>query len=198
VEITPHLLLPAELQTLLFVVNKVKINRWGALLMRLVKSCVTLKSALLPPLSWPLYLSPRTSHHYLVLSYLCGHVAAILMALMAVHGNCLLGSSIEICATSGTSTTSSVAPICTAQSEPNPIASMYPQSVTGTINETIVVLPISYKLARSLVPSEYKILSGYKSLIPELDDDLYPVRRISLRYSKRNQGTQTLIYSYSS
>lgn len=81
----------------------------------------------------------------------------------------LWGTSMEVC------TTSSVTPVCTAQSEPNPIASMYPQSITGTINETIVVLPITYELARSLVPSTYKILSGYKHLIPGLDDDLYPV-----------------------
>lgn len=77
-----------------------------------------------------------------------------------------------------TSTTSTALPACTADSAPNPIATLYPNSVTGTINETIVVLPIRYELARKIIPSQYKILSGYKSLLPKLDDDYYPVRQL--------------------
>ena len=61
-------------------------------------------------------------------------------------------------------------------SAPNPIADDYPTSVTGTSNGTITVVPISYSLARSIIPAEYGILTAaYKSLLPGFPADSYPV-----------------------
>jgi hypothetical protein len=42
----------------------------------------------------------------------------------------------------------------------DPIASEYPSKVTGTINGTTAVIPIAYALARSLIPSQYAILTA--------------------------------------
>jgi hypothetical protein len=65
---------------------------------------------------------------------------------------------------------------CVPQSSPNPIAATYPHNVTGTINETLAVLPISYELARSIIPAKYNILQGYKQFLPAFPADSYPVR----------------------
>src|SRR5277367_4909737 len=68
-------------------------------------------------------------------------------------------------------------PSSSSESEPNPIASLYPNSVTGTINGTIAVVPIPFELARSIVPPQYGILKGaYESLLPQFPPDIYPVR----------------------
>lgn len=74
-------------------------------------------------------------------------------------------------------TTSTAAPLCTSQSQPNPIAVEYPTLTTGTVNGTIAILPISYALARSIVPAQYGILvDGYQKWLPHLPKDMYPVR----------------------
>ena len=63
-----------------------------------------------------------------------------------------------------------------SQSSPNPIASQYPNSVTGTINGTVAVVPISYELARSIIPPQYGILKkAYESSLPGFPADSYPV-----------------------
>ncbi len=63
-----------------------------------------------------------------------------------------------------------------SDSSPNPIASLYPNNVTGTINGTIAVVPISYKLARSIIPAQYGILKEvYESQLPGFPRDSYPV-----------------------
>lgn len=62
------------------------------------------------------------------------------------------------------------------ESAPNPIAQQYPFLVTGTINGTLTILPIPYSLARSIIPTKYKILKhAYQSLMPEFPRDSYPV-----------------------
>ncbi|KAH8594816.1 hypothetical protein B0O99DRAFT_496951, partial [Bisporella sp. PMI_857] len=45
------------------------------------------------------------------------------------------------------------------ESAPNPIASLYPYSVTGTLNGTLTVLPIPLALARSIIPAKFAILT---------------------------------------
>lgn len=55
--------------------------------------------------------------------------------------------------------------ICTPQSAPNPIASTFPNSATGTINATISVLPVPYAVARAIIPANYAILPGYTSFL---------------------------------
>ena len=60
--------------------------------------------------------------------------------------------------------------------EPNPIAKQFTGQTTGTINSTIIVLPINFTLARSIIPSQYKILKKqYKAWMPDLPSDQYPV-----------------------
>lgn len=64
----------------------------------------------------------------------------------------------------------------TVDSSPNPIGTLYPTSVTGTINGTIAVVPIRYELARSIIPAQYGILKkAYTSLLPGFPADKYPV-----------------------
>lgn len=90
------------------------------------------------------------------------------------------------------------------ESEPNPIALQYPNSgqlllskgfhveielreclirrwhrteVTGTINGTMVVVPIPYSLARSIIPAQWGIITAaYESLLPDFPKNHYPVR----------------------
>lgn len=60
-------------------------------------------------------------------------------------------------------------------SQPNPIASQYPNSATGTINGTVAIIPIPYAQARSIVPAQYPILTKqYEKLMPGLKG-MYPV-----------------------
>jgi hypothetical protein len=66
--------------------------------------------------------------------------------------------------------------VSTRSDSPNPIASLYPNNVTGTINSTIALVPISYGLARSIIPSQYGILKkAYEALLPGFPRDKYPV-----------------------
>lgn len=65
-----------------------------------------------------------------------------------------------------------------SESSPNPIASLYPDQITGTINSTLSMVPIPYDLARSIIPAQYGILTGaYNSLLKGFPEDSYPVRR---------------------
>lgn len=64
-----------------------------------------------------------------------------------------------------------------SESSPNPISSLYPNNVTGTINSTLSVVPIPYTLARSIIPAQYGILTkAYHSLLKGFPADSYPVR----------------------
>lgn len=63
-----------------------------------------------------------------------------------------------------------------SESASNPIAEQYSNDVTGTLNSTIAVVPISYTLARSIIPARYGILkNAYQSLLPGFPKDKYPV-----------------------
>ncbi|WPH03011.1 Hypothetical protein R9X50_00588500 [Acrodontium crateriforme] len=65
--------------------------------------------------------------------------------------------------------------LCKTQSQPNPIAADYPNDPTGTVNGTIAILPIPYSIARSIIPSEYPILTrAISSILPHLPADEYP------------------------
>lgn len=65
----------------------------------------------------------------------------------------------------------------TNKSQANPIATSFPNSTTGTINGTFVILPIDYDLARSIVPSKYGILKhSIKEVLPLFPEDKYPVK----------------------
>ena len=67
--------------------------------------------------------------------------------------------------------------ICTlpSQSQPNPIASIYPEDVTGTMNGTLAILPIPLAQAQEIVGPRYSILTAaYHSLLPSFPADMYP------------------------
>lgn len=65
--------------------------------------------------------------------------------------------------------------LCQSQDSPNPIAAIYPNNATGTLNGTIAVLPIPLALARQLIPSQYKIMEhAYRDLLPKFPKDMYP------------------------
>lgn len=81
-----------------------------------------------------------------------------------------------------------------SESSPNPIASLYPNDVSGTINSTIFLVPIPYELARSIIPPQFGILKeAYLSLLPGFPDTSYPVRRNCFPSLKRNLDTN--VYS---
>jgi hypothetical protein len=66
-------------------------------------------------------------------------------------------------------------PGSSTESSPNPIASQYPNDVTGTLNGTIAVVPIPYGIARQVIPSKYNILTAaYESLLPGFPANSYP------------------------
>lgn len=65
--------------------------------------------------------------------------------------------------------------VCTSVDQPNPIASIYPNNATGTLNGTVAVIPISLKLARQLIPPQYGILEhAYRALLPNFPKGMYP------------------------
>ena len=64
---------------------------------------------------------------------------------------------------------------CQTHDLPNPIASLYPNNATGTLNGTVAVLPISLDLARSIIPPQYRILEhAYRAILPSFPKDMYP------------------------
>ncbi|ETS86058.1 hypothetical protein PFICI_04083 [Pestalotiopsis fici W106-1] len=59
--------------------------------------------------------------------------------------------------------------------QPNPIAQMYPDLISGNLNGTTMIIPIAIAQAQSLVP-EYPILeSVYTSLLPTFPAGMYPL-----------------------
>jgi len=79
-------------------------------------------------------------------------------------------------------------------SQPNPIALLYPTVPTGILNGTLVVVPISYALARSIIPAQYGILKrSYETLLPALPAGKYPVSVIVTAYSLCLQSNKNLI-----
>lgn len=64
---------------------------------------------------------------------------------------------------------------CQTHDQPNPIAALYPNNATGTLNGTVSILPISLALARSVIPSKYRILEhAYRTLLPGFPEGMYP------------------------
>jgi hypothetical protein len=65
--------------------------------------------------------------------------------------------------------------VCQTRDQPNPIASLYPNNATGTLNGTVAIIPISLQLARSIIPSQYRILEhAYRALLPSFPEGMYP------------------------
>ena len=89
-------------------------------------------------------------------------------------------------------------PLCKSSSSPNPIAAQYPQNVTGTINGTILVVPIPLTLARTIIPAQYPILTqSYQSLLPTFPKDQYPMFLEGLLdHDIRSTGGQSLVADF--
>jgi hypothetical protein len=65
--------------------------------------------------------------------------------------------------------------VCQTHDQPNPIASLYPNNATGTLNGTVAIIPISLELARSIIPPQYRILEhAYRALLPSFPQGMYP------------------------
>ncbi|KFY13814.1 hypothetical protein V491_06265 [Pseudogymnoascus sp. VKM F-3775] len=113
------------------------------------------------------------------------------MRLSNLNVACLL-CAITSAVSSPTASLSS--PPTVVDSSPNPIGTLYPTSVTGTINGTIAVVPIPYSLARELIPSQYGILKkAYQSELPGFPRDMYPLMvRSILDYDVGLNGIQLI------
>ncbi|KAI2465650.1 hypothetical protein F4781DRAFT_16332 [Annulohypoxylon bovei var. microspora] len=65
---------------------------------------------------------------------------------------------------------------CISQDSPNQHAQQYPQLVSGNINGTTVIVPISLKTARRVIPKEYGIAeAAYRELLPAFPKGMYPM-----------------------
>ncbi|KAL9607944.1 MAG: hypothetical protein Q9167_007195 [Letrouitia subvulpina] len=63
-----------------------------------------------------------------------------------------------------------------SESLPNPIAKDYPSQVTGTLNASYFIVPITYAQARAAVPAKYPILTDLiKKMWKDYREDKYPV-----------------------
>ena len=75
------------------------------------------------------------------------------------------------------------------QSLPNPLTTRK-NFITGTINGSVIVLPIPYTTARSLVPAQYPILrKQIRAWLPSLPANQYPlIMNIDLFHDIYNKG----------
>ena len=65
--------------------------------------------------------------------------------------------------------------INTPNSQPNPIASTFPNLTTGTINGSYVMIPLDYDVAQRAIP-KYKILkNAIHAILPYFPRDKYPL-----------------------
>ncbi|KAI0471549.1 hypothetical protein GGR56DRAFT_667513 [Xylariaceae sp. FL0804] len=66
---------------------------------------------------------------------------------------------------------------CISQDSANPVWATYPDAVTGTLNGTMLIIPIPLSLARALVPPRWGIAeAAYRALLPpSFPADAYPL-----------------------
>ncbi|KAI1214553.1 uncharacterized protein F4807DRAFT_1604 [Annulohypoxylon truncatum] len=65
---------------------------------------------------------------------------------------------------------------CMTQDAPNQHAQQYPEFVSGNLNGTTLIVPISLKTARRLIPKEYGIAeAAYRELLPSFPKGMYPM-----------------------
>ena len=68
-----------------------------------------------------------------------------------------------------------ISDVCKTNDQPNPIASLFPNNATGTLNGTVAIIPITLELARSIIPPQYRILEhAYRDLLPSFPEGMYP------------------------
>lgn len=65
---------------------------------------------------------------------------------------------------------------CTSQDSPNPIFQDYPNVVSGNLNTTIMIVPITMEKAREAIPNGWGILEdAFRSLLPSFPEGMYPM-----------------------
>ncbi|KAI0849114.1 hypothetical protein F5Y00DRAFT_269748 [Daldinia vernicosa] len=66
--------------------------------------------------------------------------------------------------------------VCVSQDSPNQHSQQYPTLVSGNLNGTTLIVPISLEIARQVIPNEYGILEeAYRTLLPSFPDGMYPM-----------------------
>lgn len=90
--------------------------------------------------------------------------------------------------------TSSAQDVCISIDSANPIAELYPTTVTGNLNGTTLIIPIPLASARELLPQEYGILEdAYRSLLPSFPEGMYPL----MVTAKHDHDVQLFAYNLS-
>ncbi|KAI2623073.1 hypothetical protein GGR54DRAFT_35555 [Hypoxylon sp. NC1633] len=65
---------------------------------------------------------------------------------------------------------------CVSHDSPNQHAQEYPNYVSGNLNGTTLIVPISLQTARELIPAEYVIIEkAYRALLPSFPHGMYPM-----------------------
>ncbi|CAJ2507181.1 Uu.00g083670.m01.CDS01 [Anthostomella pinea] len=65
---------------------------------------------------------------------------------------------------------------CVSESSPNPAAQQYPELISGNLNGTTLIVPITIERARELIPEEWGIAeNAYRSLLPSFPAGMYPM-----------------------
>ncbi|KAI1414487.1 hypothetical protein F5Y13DRAFT_178779 [Hypoxylon sp. FL1857] len=65
---------------------------------------------------------------------------------------------------------------CVSQDSPNGHAQQYPDLVSGNLNGTTLIVPISLETARQVIPKEYGIVEeAYRELLPSFPAGIYPM-----------------------
>ncbi|KAI0600365.1 hypothetical protein F4775DRAFT_582652 [Biscogniauxia sp. FL1348] len=68
------------------------------------------------------------------------------------------------------------AEMCISHDGPNPLAQQHPDLISGTLNGTVLIVPIPLSQARELIPSDYGIAeAAYRSLLPSFPAGMYPM-----------------------
>ncbi|KAI0099566.1 hypothetical protein F4776DRAFT_525674 [Hypoxylon sp. NC0597] len=65
---------------------------------------------------------------------------------------------------------------CVSQDSPNGHAQQYPELISGNLNGTTLIVPISLAIARHVIPKEYGIAEeAYRTLLPSFPAGMYPM-----------------------
>ncbi|KAI1632224.1 hypothetical protein F4809DRAFT_653446 [Biscogniauxia mediterranea] len=68
------------------------------------------------------------------------------------------------------------ADVCVSHDSPNPLAQQHPDLISGTLNGTVLIVPIPLSRARELIPSDYGIAeAAYRELLPSFPAGMYPM-----------------------
>lgn len=65
---------------------------------------------------------------------------------------------------------------CQSLDTPNQHSQSYPDLITGNLNGTTLIVPISLEIAQEVIPDEYEIAEqAYRELLPSFPDGMYPM-----------------------